>query len=36
LVDLTTVVVALTVVGSAGLILGLISYLFLPRLRQAS
>ena len=35
LVDLTTVVVALTVVGVAGLILGSISYIILPRVRQA-
>jgi len=35
LVDLTTVVVALTVIGSAGLVLGSISYLVLPRVRQA-
>ena len=35
LVDLTTVVVALTAVGAAGLVLGLISYLALPRVRHA-
>ena len=35
LVDLTTVVVALTVVGVAGLILGSISYIMLPSVRQA-
>ncbi len=35
LVDLTTVVVALTVIGSAGLVLGLISYMILPRVRDA-
>jgi len=35
LVDLTTVVVALTAVGTAGLVLGAISYLVLPRVRQA-
>ena len=35
LVDLTTVVVALTVVGVAGLVLGLISYMILPSVRQA-
>jgi len=35
LVDLTTVVVALAAVGIAGLILGSISYLVLPRVRQA-
>ena len=35
LVDLTTVVVALTVVGVAGLVLGAISYTILPRVRQA-
>ena len=35
LVDLTTVVVALTAVGAAGLVLGAISYLALPRVRQA-
>ena len=36
LVDLTTVVVALTVVGLAGLILGSLSYLILPSVRRAS
>ena len=35
LVDLTTVVVALTVVGVAGLVLSSISYMILPRVRQA-
>ena len=35
LVDLTTVVVALAAVGIAGLVLGSISYLVLPRVRQA-
>lgn len=35
LVDLTTVVVALTVVGVAGLALGSLSYMMLPRVRQA-
>ena len=35
LVDLTSVVVALTAVGLAGLALGSISYLILPRVRQA-
>ncbi len=35
LVDLTTVVVALAAVGIAGLVLGSISYLMLPRVRQA-
>ena len=35
LVDLTTVVIALTAVGAAGLVLGSISYLVLPRVRQA-
>ncbi|NQW22589.1 MAG: MFS transporter [SAR202 cluster bacterium] len=35
LVDLTTVVIALTVIGTAGLILGSISYMILPRVRQA-
>ncbi|PKB71506.1 MAG: hypothetical protein BZY87_05090 [SAR202 cluster bacterium Io17-Chloro-G6] len=35
LVDLTTVVVALTAVGMAGLVLGLLSYMILPRVRQA-
>jgi hypothetical protein len=35
LVDLTTVVVALTVVGLAGLVLISISSLVLPRVRQA-
>ena len=35
LVDLTTVVVALTVVGVAGIILGTLSYIMLPRVRQA-
>ena len=35
LVDLTSVVVALTAVGLAGLVLGSISYLILPRVRQA-
>lgn len=35
LVDLTTVVVALTVVGVAGIVLGAISYAILPRVRQA-
>ena len=35
LVDLTTVVVALTVVGAAGLVLGSLSYMILPRIRQA-
>ncbi|MCH7843427.1 MAG: MFS transporter [Chloroflexi bacterium] len=35
LVDLTTVVVALTVVGLAGLVLGSISYVVFPRVRQA-
>ena len=35
LVDLTTVVVALTVVGVAGIVLGLLSYIMLPRVRQA-
>lgn len=35
LVDLTTVVVALTVVGVAGIVLGLLSYTMLPRVRQA-
>ena len=34
-VDLTTVVVALAAVGIAGLVLGSISYLVLPRVRQA-
>ena len=36
LVDLTTVVVAVTVVGVAGLILGSLSFMILPRVRQAS
>ena len=35
LVDLTTVVVALAAVGIAGLVLGSISYLVFPRVRQA-
>ena len=35
LVDLTTVVIALTAVGAAGLVLGAISYVVLPRVRQA-
>ncbi|HIN23723.1 MAG TPA: MFS transporter [Dehalococcoidia bacterium] len=35
LVDLTTVVVALAAVGIAGLVLGSISYLVLPKVRQA-
>ena len=35
LVDLTTVVVALTVVGAAGLALGAIAYMILPRVRLA-
>ena len=35
LVDLTTVVVALTIVGVAGLVLGLLSFMVLPRVRQA-
>ena len=35
LVDLTTVVVALTAVGLAGLVLSSISYMILPRVRQA-
>ena len=35
LVDLTTVVVALAAVGIAGLVLGSLSYLVLPRVRQA-
>ena len=35
LVDLTTVVVALTIVGVAGLVLSSISYMILPRVRQA-
>ena len=35
LVDLTNVVVALAAVGIAGLVLGSISYLVLPRVRQA-
>ena len=35
LVDLTTVVIALTVVGLAGLVLGLISFAILPSVRQA-
>lgn len=35
LVDLTTVVVALAAVGIVGLVLGSISYLVLPRVRQA-
>ncbi len=35
LVDLTTVVVALTSVGAAGLVLGSVSFLILPRVRQA-
>ena len=35
LVDLTSVVVALTAVGLAGLALGSMSYLILPRVRQA-
>ncbi|MCH7738068.1 MAG: MFS transporter [Chloroflexi bacterium] len=35
LVDLTTVVVALAAVGAAGLVLGSISYLAFPRVRQA-
>ena len=35
LVDLTTVVVALTVIGAAGIVLGAISYVILPRVRQA-
>ncbi len=35
LVDLTTVVVALTVVGAAGLVLGALAYTLLPRVRQA-
>ena len=35
LVDFTTVVVALTVVGLAGVVLGSISYMILPSVRQA-
>ena len=35
LVDLTSVVIALTAVGVAGLVLGSISYMILPRVRQA-
>jgi hypothetical protein len=35
LVDLTTVVIALSVVGGAGILLGAISYLALPGLRAA-
>ena len=35
LVDLTTVVIALTAVGAAGLVLGSISYWAFPRVRQA-
>ena len=35
LVDLTTVVIALSVVGGAGILLGAISYLTLPGLRAA-
>ena len=35
LVDLTSVVIALTAVGIAGLVLGSISYMILPRVRQA-
>ena len=33
--DITTVVVAVTVVGLAGLVLGSLSYMILPRVRQA-
>ena len=35
LVDLTTVVIALSVVGGVGILLGAISYLALPGLRAA-
>jgi len=35
LVDLTTVVITLTAIGTAGLVLGAVSYVILPRVRQA-
>ena len=35
LVDQTTVVVALTVIGVAGIVLGLLAYLAFPLVRQA-